>query len=975
MKKHIIGAILLGVLTVQTAFTIIAQPANAYSTDQINWLTPNGVAGAAQWDNFCKESLRENWNAGLGIRPGINKRASYAHTTWISPRGRPNISNPITIASATTSIPLQLNSVTFVCAPLVSPKFYGGKDSLYSQILNDSSRWVTPTDARDRYPNPTTGHDMSPALTGINTQIVGMSIVNGPAGSVTVDAGQYGVPLKKVRDDYSRYWFANNLRITYTATNPITESTRLTVRLYYKAINQYRHNTNRCFTMDDRAIDPHGFDNFSICDTFSEDLVLDLSVPKGHDIDGQSYAVAGSAGSGYTTYKNYNNSQPNGLNGAINHDSESPTVKPGELARFSSTLKNVPLAGYGRENADMWIEVQNSYFPTYQDVAHYAAASWNSFGHDTTTVISRNRPLANTQCMDSGHREARGIILAPDSTHQFNHTDDCTAARVPSDGSKIGWYVCQKTWWYYANSINIAWTNTTPACFVVKSTFNLIPKIGDGSTSIGATNQDTQVDLPSIIQNEGGILRNIGVDWGTYDFRIPNSVIQSAGGESAVTTVFNQIFNKTSSGSLRYAEADFGSTAHACEWMKDNPSLHNYASDCNTLASAIISALNSGSNQVNNEKLKTAGAQVGDLVCRTMTIRHYNWDTRAGGDTHRRVAYPKCYRIAKKPSVHVWGNGVRVGSNSGVVAGLPATQYTRSSIITAMSSLADSGQLFGSWGEYGMTTPQNGVIRSASAGGLSGVGVGAANASTSAEAARNNLSFANANIPGGGYGKWGTISAQPNIGGQFTSNVRNHAGNVSLSSMAPGVYNATAHVVKISGEVGAGKSIIIKSAGTVIIDGNITYAPSRYHTSSDITQLVIVASNIIIRDNVTQVDAWLAATPSKDNTQDGIVSTCEIDETPNLTAIRARGVNYANGLNANTCNRQLRINGPVLARELQLRRTFGSDRRGAGDIDGFNDPAEIINMRADAYLWAANYISNTTGNITTDYTVELPPRY
>ena len=692
--------------------------------------------------------------------------------------------------------------------------------------------------------------------------------------------------------------------------------------------------------------------------------------PLGYDIDGQSYAVSGS-----TTYKNYNNSQPDGLNGAVNHGSGEPTVKPGELARFSSTLKNIPLAGYDRKNADMWVEVQNSYFPTYQDVAHYAAASWNSFGHDTTTVISRNRPLANTQCMDSGHREARGIILAPDSTHQFSHTDDCTAARVPSDGSKIGWYVCQKTWWYYANSINIAWTNTTPACFVVKSTFNLIPKIGDGSTSIGSIGQGEEVDAPSIIQNEGGILRNIDVDWGTYDFKIPNSVIQSAGGESAVTTVFNQIFNKTSSGSLRYAEADFGSTTHACEWMKDNPSLHNYASDCNTLASAIISALNSGSNQVNNEKLKTAGAQVGDLVCRTMTIRRYNWDTRAGGDTHRRVAYPKCYRIAKKPSVHVWGNGVRVGSNSGAVAGLPATQYTRSSIITAMSSLADSGQLFGSWGEYGMTTPQNGVIRSASAGGLSGVGVGAANASTSAEATRNNLSFANANIPGGGYGKWGTISAQPNIGGQFTSNVRNHAGNVSLSSMAPGVYNATAHVVKISGEVGAGKSIIIKSAGTVIIDGSITYAPSRYHTSSDITQLVIVASNIIIRDNVTQVDAWLAATPNKDNTQDGIVSTCEIDETPNLTAIRARGVNYANGLNANTCNRQLRINGPVLARELQLRRTFGSDRRGAGDIDGFNDPAEIINMRADAYLWAANYISNTTGNITTDYTVELPPRY
>ena len=711
------------------------------------------------------------------------------------------------------------------------------------------------------------------------------------------------------------------------------------------------------------------------CDTEGTNFWLRRRAkPQGWDVNGQTYAVAKS-GSGYTSYKNYKNSQPDGW-GAINHASDQPTIGSGELARFSSNLRNVELPGYGRQELELKINIKNTFFRNYHEVVNCERQNWNSCGSDTKIVVWRGAdPPAKTQCSGQKYRSWDTIFIKPDALSLYSYDDDCLGMRIPSDGSKIGWYVCQKVAWYWNTSVDHVWDNSVPACFVVKSTFDLIPKIGDGSTSIGATNQDTQVDAPSIIQNEGGVLRNIGVDWGTYDFKIPNAVIQSAGGESAVTAIFNQIFNKTSSGSLRYAEVDFGSIVHACEWMKGNPDLHAYVPDCNTLASAIVSALSSGGNQVNNEKLKTTGAQVGDLVCRTMTIRHYNWDTRAGGDTHRRVAYPKCYRIAKKPSVQVWGNGIRVGSNSGVVTGLPATQYTRSSIITAMSSLADSGQLFGSWGEYGMTTPQNGVIRSASAGGLSGVGAGAANASTSTEATRNNLSFANAGIPGGGYGKWGMIPAQPNIGGQFTSNVRNHAGNVSLGGMASGVYNATARVVKISGEVGAGKSIIIKSAGTVIIDGNITYAPSSYHKSSDITQLVIVASNIIIRNNVTQVDAWLAATPNKNNTQDGIVSTCEIDETPNLTAIRARGVNYANGLNANTCNQQLRINGPVLARELQLRRTFGSDRRGAGDVDGYNDPAEIINMRADAYLWAANYISNTTGNITTDYTIELPPRY
>ena len=64
-EKHIIGAILLGALTVQAAFIIIAQPANAYSTDQINWLTPNGVAGAAQWDNFVKKACEKTGTQGL----------------------------------------------------------------------------------------------------------------------------------------------------------------------------------------------------------------------------------------------------------------------------------------------------------------------------------------------------------------------------------------------------------------------------------------------------------------------------------------------------------------------------------------------------------------------------------------------------------------------------------------------------------------------------------------------------------------------------------------------------------------------------------------------------------------------------------------------------------------------------------------------------------------------------------------------
>lgn len=156
----------------------------------------------------------------------------------------------------------------------------------------------------------------------------------------------------------------------------------------------------------------------------------------------------------------------------------------------------------------------------------------------------------------------------------------------------------------------------------------------------------------------------------------------------------------------------------------------------------------------------------------------------------------------------------------------------------------------------------------------------------------------------------------------------------------------------------------------MIIDGDIKYADHAQSNPSEIAQLVIVAKNIIIKDNVSRVDAWLVATPDSGNTRDGIVSTCETRDTPVLTD------KYTNDLNANTCNNELHINGPVLARELQLRRTFGAEPA-AGDTTGigYGRSAETINMRAEAYIWAANYIANTTGNIATDYTIELPPRY
>lgn len=678
----------------------------------------------------------------------------------------------------------------------------------------------------------------------------------------------------------------------------------------------------------------------------------------GYDIDGQSYSAVGSK-----LYKNYKNSQSSGLSHAV----DEPTLKSGELARFTSNLKNITLKGYNPTQAELWLHVKNSYFRTYQDVVKCERQDWSSCGSGTQTVVWRGPKPPSTQCSGEQYRSTKSIFINHNRTHTYSYTDNCLGMKVPEDGSRIGWYVCQKVSWYWDNTSNHKWDNSVPACFVVKSTFNLVPQIGNGSTNFDTVGQGESVDAPSIIQNNGGIVRNIPVDWATYDFRVPKTVIDAVGGESAVKSILDSVFDKTS-GSLHYAEVDYGTIVQACEWIQKHPVLGGRTDGCTELAQAVISEINKGGSQVNDTKLSTDQAQVGDLVCRTMTIRHFNWETRDSSNASRRVAYPKCYRVAKKPTVQIWGNDVRVGSNSGVVTGLPATQYTKSSIITMTSYVTAGGMdlSYGSWGEYGMATPTQGVIQSSSAGGLSGYGTGHAAPSTVSLADRHKLSFANT----GSYGRWGTITSQPNIGNRFTTNVQSHAGNFALGDIAAGTYNALSNTVKVSGELSPGKSVIIRSNGTVIIDGDIKYADHAQSNPSEIAQLVIVAKNIIIKDNVSRVDAWLVATPDSGNTRDGIVSTCETRDTPVLTD------KYTNDLNANTCNNELHINGPVLARELQLRRTFGAEPA-AGDTTGigYGRSAETINMRAEAYIWAANYIANTTGNIATDCTIELPPRY
>ena len=165
---------------------------------------------------------------------------------------------------------------------------------------------------------------------------------------------------------------------------------------------------------------------------------------------------------------------------------------------------------------------------------------------------------------------------------------------------------------------------------------------------------------------------------------------------------------------------------------------------------------------------------------------------------------------------------------------------------------------------------------------------------------------------------------------------------------------------------------VVHSDGTLVIGSNIVYGsygaqypgetaengcyPNVYDNLNNLQQSIIIARKIVIRHDVTHIDSWLVA--------DEII-TCDPDTdwAGNVTASQ---------INSKNCNRQLTINGPVMAKNVKLYRTYGADYEGTANHSA--SPAEVFNMGSETYLWAANQAQRYS-QATTTYARELAPRY
>lgn len=352
---------------------------------------------------------------------------------------------------------------------------------------------------------------------------------------------------------------------------------------------------------------------------------------------------------------------------------------------------------------------------------------------------------------------------------------------------------------------------------------------------------------------------------------------------------------------------------------------------------------------------------VGDRFCFTLSVQPYmhnnsRWNHSA----------PACFLIAKKPKAQILGGDLFVGRGS---------SYNTPRVSTVNTSVTrKSGTAYGSWAEYAI----------ASSGGITGMASGSGYAGGTSVAnlcGVSLLTFTSGLSSGSGcneasMGRYIHATAMPNVAAKFPIRVAASEAapgrpadpavlpSTSIDIVAQnlsGVYQAPAGVNSLTMTGGAsipkGRWVVINAPGaTIKIAKNLTYTSTDMESLADIPQVIIIAKNIIIADEVQQVDAWLLAVGSG---SDGRINTCGT----------GAGITERSPLTHEQCNVKLTIYGPIMANNLILRRTAGS---GKGSASG--RPAEVFDLRADAYLWAT-YQGLGEGGLPTVSTKELPPRY
>jgi hypothetical protein len=499
----------------------------------------------------------------------------------------------------------------------------------------------------------------------------------------------------------------------------------------------------------------------------------------------------------------------------------------------------------------------------------------------------------------------------------------------------VGKDLCQRIEWQ-----PLAWNNSGAGasqyrCVSVPYNYTLTPSVSSDASSVVESQQE--VTVRPIISNPGPT-KSPSVAWRLTRIVVSpgGTVPNPSGGESATDPCGSYFRNSTTS--------------------------------CSVVASGSSVVSVSGLNLPNYTD-RIEDFAIGTRICYGLSVRPFSqnssqWMHSAPSDT--------CAVVGKKPKVQVWGGDLLVGR---IFTGssLPTSiSLVEASISTKSEATPGSEAInYGSWIEYGIFAPNyvNGV---ASGSGLNG-------GSVNSQSGWSKLTFSNDQT---------NSSVEPCASGAIpygcfptqSSSLPDVVSNFPVSASTPRITGAVSTDVLPSGlsTVNDGDNIVIELTGgtinrgkwhvinapnaTVNVTGDIVYTTDILNDASEIPQLVIIAKDINIAGNVRQVDAWLVAAG-------GSVVTCSDRGTArDLRTVSVTSMPNAYKLAGRDCVNTLFINGPVIAESLWLRRTAGS-----GVADASGDPSEVINLRPDAYLWAAE-ISKRTPRAQTVFILENAPR-
>ena len=661
-------------------------------------------------------------------------------------------------------------------------------------------------------------------------------------------------------------------------------------------------------------------------------ITINITAPSGYRYDG-GQITSNIAGSNYTAYDSRDivltkkpTDAPNNISAQAN--SKVSVTRPSQTLPYSASIAE----NNTNSNKKGW--AQNLYARVgdtvsfKHEITNFSAthSNWNIWFDWRTSGANEYTGEAHGWHIGTPNPRSGAILRYGNTTEVEAKTVGTSSRPFTVTASMVGKTICQKINWSLSgrktrnghlieNRANesgreLIGQSTTPACVYVAYDYELTPCVGTGSASCYSG------DIPKIPGESIGLIPKVlnpngnptkQTAWKISHWKIPgnNEPIPTPNTAPDTNTFQNNpdpcsVYRTTFQNA--FTTRDCSILSQGTNTMNDDTNedlFRNTVSNFTVPKNAEIGSRYCFALSVSPYKLTPAGSQAQNSVTTTNQWRHSG---------------AVCILVGKRPKMQIWGNGV----------------YSKSGIKTSTTSV--DGKLLGSWVEYEAITGQ--TVK------------GFFSEST------NNSNKLTANNYTAETGTWGSSSSINNLINNITSRYGTAKSSVAITGnpTTPAdigsfgiVYNATSPI----------ETHVVYAKNIRITSNVIAKNPQGANVKS-FQQIIIIADNVYIDPNVTQIDAWLVSK----NT----ITTCS----------HAGFQADISKVNYSSCGKPLTVNGPIIAKKLNSWRTGENSK--SGDTETASSPSEIYNQRADIYMWAFSQASGD-GKITTSYSKELPVRY